>query len=389
MSRSGLLYTFVLILMMVMGRLIFPFGDEPDFETRIQRLQDNQYLSVFVNELNIEKDSKECQIISSRGDIFAKISFGCLAKNAEHFVSRMIFSMVVISPIILILIFRRQMYGFFNLRKSIHYQEWKKRLNAVALSTIFPGMHYALGYLSKEAITLVVSLLIFIFFGRYLIMSVLLLTLFLIDDGNFIVVLLSLLLYLLFFVVYRLTNRRVLIITFASIILLAYFFGDALLDLLAENGNYEKLSDILSNNPSLFDKYPKILRPVITLLSGIFMTPTGVNSILIYVFSLLFSVFLFFRWGNYFSMNVSYKLNKDFSLNGDLIPMVAFLVSITTVLVLVFSVPTHSWAKYYMFLLPFLIYVFLGLVSEATLFYFFIFLNIVLFINLIFYYVLF
>ena len=281
------------------------------------------------------------------------------------------------------------MYGFFNLRKSIHYQEWKKRLNAVALSTIFPGMHYALGYLSKEAITLVVSLLIFIFFGRYLIMSVLLLTLFLIDDGNFIVVLLSLLLYLLFFVVYRLTNRRVLIITFASIILLAYFFGDALLDLLAENGNYEKLSDILSNNPSLFDKYPKILRPVITLLSGIFMTPTGVNSILIYVFSLLFSVFLFFRWGNYFSMNVSYKLNKDFSLNGDLIPMVAFLVSITTVLVLVFSVPTHSWAKYYMFLLPFLIYVFLGLVSEATLFYFFIFLNIVLFINLIFYYVLF
>ena len=262
MSRSGLLYTFVLILMMVMGRLIFPFGDEPDFETRIQRLQDNQYLSVFVNELNIEKDSKECQIISSRGDIFAKISFGCLAKNAEHFVSRMIFSMVVISPIILILIFRRQMYGFFNLRKSIHYQEWKKRLNAVALSTIFPGMHYALGYLSKEAITLVVSLLIFIFFRRYLIMSVLLLTLFLIDDGNFIVVLLSLLLYLLFFVVYRLTNRRVLIITFASIILLAYFFGDALLDLLAENGNYEKLSDILSNNPSLFDKYPKILRPI-------------------------------------------------------------------------------------------------------------------------------
>ncbi|PMF66072.1 hypothetical protein BCV10_23715 [Vibrio lentus] len=101
---------------------------------------------------------------------------------------------------------------------------------------------------------------------------------------------------------------------------------------------YEHYTEIYTD---VATKYPLILRPFVTFMTGVFMTSDGVKSIIALLLSFLAFCNLIYK---------SYLVN-EFSGFGnkrslELLAVVAFILSFSFVL------PGYTNAKYYIFLLP-------------------------------------
>ena len=131
-------------------------------------------------------------------------------------------------------------------------------------------MIYYLGILSNEQVTLALSLLLFLFRQSKHLSAVLIFTILLIDVGSGLMVLfyyvfISIILYF-----YRYFYYWLFFFLFSFFILL--FFRQDLINFISNNISY--IGEIFYNSEQyskdVKDKYPIILRPVITYLSFIF-----------------------------------------------------------------------------------------------------------------------
>ena len=384
MSRTGVIYTLAFMILIAIGHLIFPLIDEPDYIAQVGRMSWHNFYSIFVNSIDIYYVIEQCQIISERGGFFSKISIGCFEGNVTYFFERMRFTLFATLPLILILLFKTQVYYLFNLKSVIDLVEWDKRVTVISLCMIFPGMTTSLGYLSPEVVFYMLSLMIFLFFGRYLVLIPILYTLFILDEGNVMVVSVFMVTYITFYIAYKYVNKRFLIIVFLTTLFLTYMYGNDFLFWLADNLESTKVKTIMYSTPELFDKYPKLLRPIITIISGIFMTASGIKSPFVYPL-VLFSLYIIFFKNSSLKNAINEKINRPLSLRR-IVPIVGALSAIATISGVVFSLPTHAWAKYYLFLLPFLLFSINTKVQEKSLFIFFILLHLIIFINVAIYY---
>ena len=102
-----------------------------------------------------------------------------------------------------------------------------------------------------------------------------------------------------------------------------------------------------------FDKYPLILRPVITFMTGIFMTPSGVK---------VFPLYVVYGVGLLVMIN---RLRKSHGAG----PLLSAMLSvITTIMFFTFMLPDYANAKYYIFLAPFILYSALTVFSRKWVF---------------------
>jgi len=378
----------------MVGRVLFPFGDEPDYHVRLDRLQSidhsvwspYRYFDIY-NEI---PRSEDCVVISGAMSLKADIDIKCIELNLIYYVQRILITFFVVSPLLLFVLFGRYIYKLLSLNNKIPRLEWQKRVNAISLSLVFPGAIYILGLLSREVYVTVLSFFIFIFWGRPLIFVGIMALIMLSDGGNFVVVLAFVSILYIYTVTYRKFGLKFMYVLTVSGVMIAFLFGQEILSEIAISGMSQKISEIYSNIYGYYDNYPLILRPIITYMTGLYMSPAGVKSVLVYVVA---SAFLLIYVGKIIRVYSPFKANslavvmdRKSRNRSEFHEIVILMAVVTHVCSLVFVLPTHANAKYYMFILPFVVYSLMSVVTKEKIFMFFVVLNVVLYQTLLVYY---
>ena len=352
-SNFGIFIVLSFILISFFTRFFFPFADEPDWTVRAPNVifSDHPFWSpyfIFHNWLSgFNIDHTQCEVQASPMGLSAFIPSHC-TENLYQGLIRWVLELFILIPMFSIIIFRRAFISSISvLGVRLSFNEWNNRIDALALSLLFPGMVYYLGVLATEQLSLSVSLYIFLFWGFWVLLSGLVILLISIDFGNSVVVIFFIL--TLWFLTYvRELGRGFYLFAITIGIGFAYFVGFEFLELFLNmnilTGDLEQKSESIAsalNGSELLTKYPIILRPIITFMSFVFLTPSGVKVPLLY---LLFIMFIFL-----ITLKVIQKKDKKFDY---------FWFSPFCIIVFfAFLLPTYSNAKYYIFILPFLIYV--------------------------------
>jgi hypothetical protein len=380
LSKFGLLIVLSFILISLIARVLLPFADEPDWSFTALNilLGDHPIWSpyyIFRNWLDTLLIDSACEprAQGSPAKSWIHTSHEC-SENFEQVLLRWIITLFILTPMFLIIVFRLTFIRFMNvLHIRLSFDEWKHRIDALALSLLLPGMLFNLGNLSVEQLHLVVALYIFLFWSFWFLISSLFLIMLSIDFGN------SLVAFFFFGALWFFTHLRILgrWLFFLFIILLVcvpYFFRIEFLDAILNNsfitGEFEE--KLLAMKKALYQddiliKYPVFLRPIITYMSFIFLTPAGVKVTLLYV---LFS--LTFVW-------VTLKVIANRDSKAD----VFWFIPVAVIVFFIFLFPAYANAKYYIFMLPFLIYVSLLFFNKMNIFLFFMAANAFVFLHLL------
>ena len=374
-----------------------------------------------------------CQIDAPLTYFDANVSPAC-HEDYISVVIRLIILIIIISPLLVMLIFKDFFKKFFLLikfNKNIN-TDLDNRVNSLSLSLIIPSLIYALGFLSIEQTVLIVSLLIFLFYNTLIIVP-LLLYLLLIDLGNFTVVFLFILISYTNFYLYKYFRIRTIILFNFIFVIISYYFGLKVFDILFYILNlvvsepvarfdfnsldleYIKLSNtynpgaeineishsyntefgLSTETPILqqfisklinmefqmrtsgeYEKYPIILRPIITYLSSIYFPPSLLKLPILHIFSAFIVIFAFLK----LIFNPT-KIQKI--LNQDDIFLITNLISVfTCILTFVLLFPIYANAKYYLFLFPFIISVILKLFKLRDVFLVIFSMNVLLLFNI-------
>ncbi|KJY84159.1 hypothetical protein TW81_05005 [Vibrio galatheae] len=255
----------------------------------------------------------------------------------------------------------------------------RHRMHSLALSLIFPGAIYYLGVFAEEQFSLIVSLLCFMYWKRKLLILFLIAIVLLLDFGSGLVVasFFSMALF------YTFVNKRLGFGNACLIMLIqvvcCYAIGFSILE-------YTKSISFLANKSEaillaleskvLIDKYPLVLRPIITFMSFVFYTPAFLKVPVVYVIVGIACLFSLFK---------TYMKRGSISGNDFLESLLLSVISISFIVSFVFLFPSYANAKYYIFLLPFVICPLLYIYDNYLLLLFFVTLNIFVFLHVIYF----
>lgn len=348
-SKFGLILTIMFVTFVFIARFVFPFGDEPDYNYRSSALITQYYpwwtpYYWLENYLDLVDIPSQCNIQAGSLSIWAKVDSETCFVSFEQNLIRWFIVVFVSFPLLIALIFRKFFVSLAKIggvRKSS--VEWTMRLNAVGLALIFPSIIYYISVFSHEQFTLVLSLFVFLFWGTAYVIPILFL-MYMVDFGNTLVVMFFIFSYYLVLTLSKKFHFKKILYIFLFLTLFILFFRNELLGLLSKipaiSNKIISMSSLLEER-GLVEKYPVIFRPVITFMTGIFMTPSGVKVPFFYV---IIVVYVFIK-------------SKSSTFNDN--QLAFFIASAFTVLSFVFLLPNYVFAKYYVFLIPFLIYSFI------------------------------
>jgi len=314
-----LLYVFF----MTTFRFLLPYGDEPDFEFKIKAILNSKSLySHYYLFTDLLSNYKWVNIIQ---------------ESFKQKLLRVCIALFITMPIFLLIIFKKNTISY-----NTEYQE---RVKALGLSLIMPSIIYYLGVLSEEQFTLVLSLLVFLFWNNKFALVVLSSIVMVVDFGNSII----LITFILFFSLSEYLSKKYSIktISFIFIIILSalYFIGiDAILSMSFIPIVCDKVVQIYEDYTTYYayvaTKYPLLLRPFMTFVTFVFMTPMKIGMYILYP---IYGFFLLYAL-------------KKLILKGDKKAFIYFITPIVFVTSIVFVLPGYSNAKYYIFTMPFIIY---------------------------------
>lgn len=365
-SKFGALLVVVFILFSLFARLLLPFADEPDWTIRAYNvLYKDHYIwspysifSEWYNELFI--DYRACRIQSGVTSFWAFIPYNC-TEDVAQILTRWLLTVFILLPLFLIFVFKVSFVSLMHfLGVKLTFSEWSRRIDSIAVSIILPGMMYYLGVLAEEQLFLVVTLYVFLFWGFWFPVFFLLIVLVSIDLGNSIVF--SFFVLTMFCILNFLSLSRVkMFALFIVLVLFSFFVGYNFLSFLSQisflGDGFSSKSDAMFealDASDLVNKYPIFLRPVITFMSFVFMTPSGVKVPFLYVVM------------GWTFLVMSFKVLK----RGNKVLDCYWFIPIFSVIFFVFLFPTYANAKYYMFVMPFFAYVALEFYSRKNVFFF-------------------
>lgn len=359
-SKLGLIFVICFIFFSVAGRVLFPFGDEPDFTYRANLLINSQHswwspyylLQGILDQINFKT---ECQPEAGALSLWASIDSVNCTESIYQILYRLLITMIVTSPLLLALIFQQ---GFVKVMKKIgggkDNEEWKTRFNSMGISLLFPSMIYYLGVFSLEQFSLVLSLLIFLVWNTVYIFPLIIL-MYTVDPGNTIVVCVFIIIYYTLKLVFKKVGVKKVTFSLFLFLFSILFFRDIFFSILS---NVPLISDKLLSMAALLKeqdlvaKYPVLLRPAITFMTGVFMTPSGIKIPSVYIFV-----------GLLLLLKTQGTTNRKTSFFNTLLTqdkVIYLYASLTTILLFVFLFPNYVNAKYYIFMLPFLIFTFIN-----------------------------
>lgn len=364
-SRVGLFSCIGFILLSYLARFVLPRGDEPDWGYRSKILADGEgslfspytHFQTLVD--RIDTNSFLCEGSSNLMLLWMHIDSICSDSVSQVFF-RLSLTILAVAPVFLLITFRRHVF-YINPDESFLLTSAKSqmeaRLNAISLSLLFPGMVYYLGLFAEEQFFISLALMSFAFKDSRILFSIILLILFNIDSGNFIVFAGFFIFQYLFLCFYKRLGAFIFWILLLVLFLCSFVFGFSLVDYIGLGaileyiipGSGDKILSIskVLIDEGLVDKYPLYLRPVITFMSFVLFTPSGIKSI----FSFLFVAALLIVGITIYLRKYKY-LHPVARLDG----IKFFILPIFYVTFIVILIPNYANAKYYMFILPMIIY---------------------------------
>ncbi len=382
-SKFGLKIVILFIIFCLIGRFLFPYGDEPDIYARGDELINEagfwnlySYFPEYFNKvdyyyffINFQKQSFT--------SLWHHID-NTFAKNFDINMLRYFITMFLFLPLFWIIIFRKR---FIKLMTFLKFKQesadWNLKLDSLCLSLLYSGLIYYSGLFSIEQFTLILSLYIFLFWGNYLFISIFFAMIAFIDLGNS-MVLLSFMLIAFYFHYIAVVKKKVKLvyISILCILALALILGTSFLtyiEFIPFLAQKSKNMILLEEFEGYRDKYPIILRPFITWMTSIFLTPSGIKVVLVYILFLI-------GIGNYVWKIIKVKSNDKIFKNNILL-----LSALTTILFFVFLFPNYANAKYYIFMVPFFMLSILQYFNREKVMLFLTMCNIILFLHLFLY----
>lgn len=379
-SKFSLICSFLFIFFTVFARFILPFGDEPDFDFRLYDLLDTDHSAFspyfYVKDfLSTFSGMRLCPIHSTATSLWAHIDFTHCRESIMQIIGRIFLTILIFSPVLFVICFRGFSYSILNVfcKNKISEIVFNKKLDAVSIALIFPSFIYLSGVLAQEQLLLSLAILMIIFIENWLIVVFLLGIMAGIDIGNTAVYLTFILFYYFLKNIDENYGRKCTLIFSFSIVTFAFIVGSLIL-------NYVSGFSVLADKAiamqykienAFVDKYPKFIRPFITFASAVFMSSESIKVILLYII-LLPSLFL-----GYF------KLSKVRNNQYARFFKLQVVISITTILFFVFLFPDYSYVKYYIFLLPLFISIFLIIYSKVKVLIFTSLLTVIWLINIL------
>lgn len=383
-SKFGLKASVLFVFFVILGRILFPFADEPDVTVRVPEILDKEehhflspyYLFHFLlDEIDMHSD---CIPNAGVQSVWAIIDNNTCTENSFQIFKRVLLTLIVSFPILYFISFRSSFITMMNtLKIRRNREDWEEKLDVLSISIVFSGVIYFIGLLSVEQLTLIVSLLLFLFIDKKLIVLLLLFYLVSIDFGNALVCLLFVVLYYMFLIVYNKLGIKGVWISSIVLVLTCLILGITVLKHLQQIPILREKAEAMVELNLLRDfnaKYPIYFRPIITLITGMFMTPSGVKVLMIDICYFLAIGYVIIKYKNIRKRNIITDNEK-----------LLFIAAVTTILCFVFMVPNYSFAKYYMFLIPCLLLGVVKIVEKKKILIFFIIMNFIMFFHLILY----
>ena len=348
-SKFGLVSVIFFLLFSLIGRILFPFGDEPDFTIRAPRVLNGEHpfwspYSLFHDIFKNLITTSTCKIEASPLSIWASIENVSCIESLEQIIIRFCLTIIIVLPLLYAIVFRKSFIKFMH---KIHFEqsnkEWNNRLNTLSLTLLFPSITYYLGIFAEEQFILVLSLMIFLFWGSFIIVSGLFLMIMYIDLGNSIIVLTFIAFAIFFQFLQKKISMKFSIFGMLTMISFALILGYTLLSYLEYISFLSNKAEAMYNKSLGFEnKYPILLRPIATFMSGTFMLPSGIKVVPIYMIY------------GYMILSSFKKIYSNYNIL-DKNKVILFYVVFTTILFFVFLFPDYGFAKYYVFLFPFII----------------------------------
>ena len=384
-------------LFLFIGRFLYPLGDEPDFFLKsLKVLKNADYYNDPLNRhtdvylyvrflLDGLSESVACNIKSSPTSFFASIDYKTCTDSLKNNLIRYLLSSCYLLLIIMPIFLDKS----YNLLKKIglhcSFQEWNLRKSILSLSLIFPSIIYYLGILSNEQVTLMLALLLFLFRGATHLSAVLIFMILLIDTGSGLMILIYYIFISIILHFYRYFYYWLYFFLLSFLIVL--FLREDLFNFIFYHipyiGNVFYLSNEWMKADGIIEKYPIILRPLITYISFIFLTPAKIKIIPLYIiFSFYLLLFFFKTFKKIFIKNNITSKNKFYFQN-----ILIFISSIYFIISTVVLLPSYALAKYYIFITPFFLYGIISIYKLDKVHKFFLFSNILVFLNLLIYYI--
>lgn len=341
-SNSNILVIFLFLAFMALLRVVLPFGDEPDFAARSEELKGTRDTLLFnpyghVQFVTSVDTNAKCKITSSPLSLWTSLNPTYCAESLDEKLQRILITVLTaLAPLLVVLLAARK----FNAGKLI-------TTNDLALSLLLPGTIYFLGLYSNEQLSLAASLIAMLFLRNLKILLPMLVGIFFLDTGNAVVVIAILLIMAGGGILYRRSGLRLVLVYSASIVVFALVVGPALLQLLYSvpviGAKASAMTTQLTEG-DYFEKYPLVLRPVITYMTAVFMTPAYVKSIPLYILFAGVSALCVMK---YLRIRRAARTRTDLELK---LSMCA--TATAGVLFFVYMFPTYGNAKYYIFLAP-------------------------------------
>jgi len=364
--------------------LFLPFGDEPDFARVVPKYID--FLNLFqisyfdesfeiVDNLDVRGffgfeyyAVSNCKLVVNNLQIFGAYDFGSCLQNKELAFKRFVLTSLIYLPLIFFVFYKDKSYRVQNL---ILLNDFSISKESFQLCFLIPAFIYYSSIFSLEQLTLMLSVLFifFLFNAKYIFAIFLFSILYLLDTGNAIVVLGASCYVIGSLIVYRKLSFVWFILLNFTLLLFVYFLSTHLLYILEPLHPYislkiEELELAKSFSEDVSNKWPLWSRPFMTFLSYNFMSPSLSKHLILYAvvsFGFLYTI--------YKHIILKPLNSRDFQYITSVLAVFSFISLI------VFILPGHNNAKYFIFTLPFILNLFFYYYSYKTLIKFFLMLN--------------
>lgn len=379
-SQYGLYCVLSFLTWTVLLRVALPFGDEPDFGVRAVELVEGYHpfwvpyywLGELLNELQVDS---HCVVEASPTTILGYIDSTFCKQSLDQIFYRIVLTVVCSAPLIFVVVYRRALHKilrFFRLRLKAN--ELNERLDALGTTLLIPGMVFYLGLLSHEQFSLVISLLIVVVWGNWILVLGLATFTSVLDLGNGAVVFGFLAIYFIASLIWRYFGRKGLVIFVIGVAVNAFIGGHELMrhaqvmPLLTERAEAIYVKSLTAD---FLDKYPIILRPVITFITGTFMTPTGIKAVpvqLMFAVAIVVGLVRLRKRQQQIKIFIPMRRNQPQQPTREIsgARLLPFVAALTTIISFTFMLPDYANAKYYMFLAPFLALPFMLVFSRQS-----------------------
>jgi len=394
-NKIKVLVIFLYLFLLALYMLILPFGDEPDFARVAPKYIDflNLFqISYFDGSIKIIDNVdprgwfgyefyavSSCKYLSNAYQFFGIYDFGSCFQGYSLALKRTLLTLLIYLPLLVVAFKNSKSQSTKN---TLLFKDFFISNQSFQLCFLFPGFIYFSSVFSHEQVTLMLSVLFiyFLFKAKYIFAIVIFSIFYLIDTGNAIVVLVASCYVIGSLIICRKLSFVWFILLNFSLVLLVYFLSTDLLYIFESFHPYislkiEALDEAKSISADVSNKYPLWSRPLMTFLSYNFMAPAYSKHLLLYLVV---------------SFGVSYTIYKHFILTAHNSVGLQYIASLLAVFsfvsMVVFILPGHVNAKYFIFTLPFIINLFNYYYSYITLVKFFLMLNVIVLLDYLLFY---